>query len=148
MLTLWFMLVDYEVLLSLNKSLLRHYVQLHILPGQTFNYKASEVESTVDLNGGLCPADFDPRKMFPDHLHLAFPPLPLGCLIQLPSFIEDCHQDLMRDGFATFCCQLERLQDPFVLSEEAKHVGVAPYVVATPQSPVVHHQVVQGDWAI
>ena len=126
MLTLWVLLVDDEVFLRLDESLLRHYVQLHILPWQSFNYEASEVEYTVDLNGGFCPADFDPLKMFPSHLHLAFPPLSLGCLIQLPSFIEYCHEDLGREGFATFCCQLKHRHDPIVLSEETKHVGVAP----------------------
>jgi hypothetical protein len=123
-------------------------VQLHILAGKSFNYDAGEVEYAADFHSALCPADLDVLKILPDHLHLAFPSLSLGRLIQLPSFIEDCHQDLIRDGLATFCCQLKRGKYPFFLSEEPKHVGVTPKVVATPQRPVVHHQVVQGDRAI
>ena len=104
MLTLWVLLVDDEVLLGLDDSLLRDYVQLHILAGQSFNYEASEVENSIDINDGLRPADFDRLKMIPDHLNLAFPPLSLGCFIQLPSFIEDCHQDLIRERFSALCC--------------------------------------------
>jgi hypothetical protein len=147
-LTLWLPLVNYEVLLGLYDSLLWHYVQLNILAGKSFNNDASEVEYAADLYSGLCPADLDVLKIIPDNLHLAFPSLSLGRLIQLPSFIEDCHQDLIRDRLATFCHQLKRGKHPFFLSEEPKHVGVAPKVVATPQRPVVHHQVVQGDRAI
>ncbi len=83
-------------------------MQLHILSGQPFDHEASEVEYAIDLNSVLCAADFGALEMLSDHFNLAFPPLSLGRLIQLPSFIEDCHQDLMRDGFAAFCCQLKR----------------------------------------
>jgi hypothetical protein len=123
-LTLWLPLVNYEVFLGLNDSFLRHYVQLYILPGKSFNYDTSEVENAADLHSGLCPADLYVFKILPDHLHVAFPSLSLGRLIQLPSFIEDCHQDLIRDGLATFCHQLKRGKHPFFLSEEPKHVGV------------------------